>query len=261
MYRLPVDTTILRAIFIFFTVAVLFHFNFSAQAISGVTISFDVQGENIQPGDIIITEEGNYLKSRKVYENFIFGVVIDDPSIALNDVTLDEGTYVVTTGEAFVRITAENGNIKAGDYITTSSQEGVAMLATKSGQVLGVALEDYAPTNPDEVGQIWAYIDIAPVITGGTIEQNAFEMLRSGISAPFLSPMTSLRFLLAFIVIIVSFFLGFVSFSRITGNSIQALGRNPLASSVIKSSVIMNFMFTVAVIMVGVGVAYLILSV
>ncbi len=263
MEQLPKNHTIKIFVLVLTTIILFFliHFQFVVNAISSVTVMFDVTGDNLQSGDIVITVEGNYLKSTEEYSGNLLGVIVDDPSLALRDTTLENGTYVTTSGEAFVNVSAVNGAINAGDYITTSNIPGVGMKSTKSGQVLGIALESFEPADTNQIGQIWTFIDIGPVISGDSIEQNALELLRSGISAPFLTPMTSLRFLLSFIVIIVSFFLGFVSFSKITGNSIQALGRNPLASNVIKSSVVMNFFFTIIVIMVGVGVAYLILSV
>ena len=45
-------------------------------------------------------------------------------------------------GRVKVKISLENGPIKVGDYLTSSSIPGVAMKATKPGRVIGVALEN-----------------------------------------------------------------------------------------------------------------------
>ena len=49
---------------------------------------------------------------------------------------------VTSTGVTYVKYNSENGAIKKGDLITTSSEPGVGMKATGSGIVLGIALED-----------------------------------------------------------------------------------------------------------------------
>jgi len=62
--------------------------------------------------------------------------------------------------------------------------------------------------------------------------------------APVLSPLTTFRYLISAMVVIASFVVGFSSFGKISGKSVEALGRNPLASRDIKSAVVFNFIFT-----------------
>jgi len=50
---------------------------------------------------------------------------------------------VALNGRVPVKVSTENGEIKAGDFLTSSSIPGVAMKATKPGQVVGKALEDF----------------------------------------------------------------------------------------------------------------------
>jgi len=53
---------------------------------------------------------------------------------------------IKTSGITYVKYNTENGYIHKGDPVTSSSTPGVAMKATQSGIILGVALED-AQTN------------------------------------------------------------------------------------------------------------------
>ena len=85
-------------------------------------------------------------------------------------------------------------------------------------------------------------------------------LLKSGFQVPFITPLTSLRYILAALIALVSFFIGFSSFGKISTNSIEALGRNPLASRIIKSAIFLNFVFTIGIMGVGLVVAYLILT-
>jgi hypothetical protein len=49
---------------------------------------------------------------------------------------------VTSAGITYVKYNSENGAIKKGDLITSSSESGVGMKATQSGIVLGITLED-----------------------------------------------------------------------------------------------------------------------
>jgi hypothetical protein len=42
-----------------------------------------------------------------------------------------------------VKVCTENGVIRPGDYLTSSSRPGVAMKATEKGEVVGKALQSY----------------------------------------------------------------------------------------------------------------------
>jgi len=50
-------------------------------------------------------------------------------------------------GRVPTKVSLENGPIRPGDLITSSSQAGVGMKATKPGRVIGVALEPLAESN------------------------------------------------------------------------------------------------------------------
>ncbi|HLD39273.1 MAG TPA: hypothetical protein VJB05_03100, partial [archaeon] len=50
-------------------------------------------------------------------------------------------SLLALAGRTPVKISAENGPIDIGDYLTSSSQPGIAMKATEPGVVIGRALE------------------------------------------------------------------------------------------------------------------------
>lgn len=70
-----------------------------------------------------------------------------------------------------VKVVTENGAIKPGDYLTSCSQPGVAMKATKAGPVIGQALTSY---DGEGVGTVVMFIktiyshgDIASILPDG----------------------------------------------------------------------------------------------
>lgn len=59
-----------------------------------------------------------------------------------NRIILDFVNTIKREGIYLVKFNSENGPIKKGDIVTTSSEPGVAMKATESGMIIGIALED-----------------------------------------------------------------------------------------------------------------------
>ena len=57
-----------------------------------------------------------------------------------------------------VKVSLENGSIKKGDRITSSSISGIGMKATDGGRVVAIALEDFIPDR-DGHGTVLAYVN------------------------------------------------------------------------------------------------------
>jgi hypothetical protein len=64
---------------------------------------------------------------------------------------------VALTGRVLVKVSAENGPIKIGDYLTASSLPGVAMKATAAGKTIGMALENF---DSPGVGQVMMFVNV-----------------------------------------------------------------------------------------------------
>jgi len=155
-----------------------------------------------------------------------------------------------------VRVSGTGGKLKRGDFITTSATPGLGVKAGKSGNVLGMALDEYLEEGE---GKVLASIAIRPAIVATAARGNVVETLKQGLLAPTLSPLASLRYVLAVIVVIISFVLGFVYFGRVARAGVEAMGRNPLAGRMIAVGVVFNLLLTVAIMGGGLIAAYLIL--
>ncbi|MBI2620953.1 hypothetical protein HYW61_01875 [candidate division WWE3 bacterium] len=228
----------------------------------GISISVPIEG-NVAGGTIISFAGGRYAPSGAAYDPAIFGVVVVDPVVALEE---PESTrpLVLTEGEALVRVSGVGGSIRVGDYVTTSDISGVGQKVTYPGNALGVALEDFIvdkdpKAKSQEQGAIRVQIGIRPVVPDATMTGNLFEIVKRGMLAPFLTPVNSLRYILALFVAAGAFMIGFNSFGKTSESGIEALGRNPLAKGAIQASVIINFILTTVIMFVGLLLAYLIL--
>jgi len=96
-----------------------------------------------EAGDVLVIDPENDLSGVKNYEknsNQILGVVSGQTENALAPLTI--------TGTAQVKISLENGEIKKGDLLTTSSIPGYAMKTIdENAGIIGIALEDYLETD------------------------------------------------------------------------------------------------------------------
>ena len=104
-----------------------------------------VKGE-LEAGDVvIISREGNLTveKSSKPYDTRVAGVISTKPSIILAEER--DGLPLALSGIVPVKATTENGPIKPGDLLTTSSKPGYAMrcesLEKCRGAIIGKAME------------------------------------------------------------------------------------------------------------------------
>jgi hypothetical protein len=98
--------------------------------------------QSLKPGDVVTFTGGaegtEVVKSTDPYQAALAGVISSDPSLTISSKT--KGYPLALAGRIPVNVTDENGEIKAGDYLTSSSTPGKAMKATTTGPILGRAL-------------------------------------------------------------------------------------------------------------------------
>jgi len=215
--------------------------------------------EEAQGGDVVSfsqDEEGLVL-SRKAYDKRIFAVIAKDPQIVYR--TAGGGYPMVRDGVAKVNATTINGEIAAGDYITSSPVPGKAQKATNSsGHILGIAVSSLKEDDGEEIdhegqtvysGQIRVALAIGPVSpalfllksSGGAV--GALDQIGNTLMQTFQEPGSGLlimRYLLAGLVVLLATTVSFRNFGRNITQGMEALGRNPLARREIEVMIIFN---------------------
>lgn len=224
---------------------------------SGVAISISFEGDASE-GDIICRGQDGFKLCDAEYDTEIFGVVTQSPSSAF-EVEEDGVVLVVSSGVSIVNVSAVNGEITEGDLVTTSDIPGVGMLADRNGYVLGSALGSYSSDDPDQTGNVLVAINIHPAAGLASARTDLIQVLRSGLALPLFEPLSAFRYILAALIILFAFVLGFVYFGRVARSGVEAMGRNPLAARLIQVSVIVNVVITVVIVLAGLLLAYLIL--
>ncbi len=231
---------------------------------SGLTsegILVSLKDEGAVEGNLVCSDSGGFVLCKNEYDSSIYGIINNSPSTDVSIGNLTNPQMIVFKGDVNVKVTSANGNIKAGNFLTTSKTPGVAQLSDKQGFVIGTALEDYSSDDKNAVGQIKVSMNIhANTSVTGNTRQNLIELLRNGLSGLGVDPISALRYILASLVVLVSLVVGLVYFGRVAKTGVEAVGRNPLAGIRIEFSVIINIAIMIAMTLAGLGIAYLILA-
>lgn len=224
---------------------------------SGIAYYITIGNSEVEEGDVVTLSNTGYVLSTQAYDPNIFGVVVNDPAVAFE--SHQEGDWpVVSQGKVILRVSTKSGKIKKGDLLTTSDIPGVAQKANESGFIAATALEDYE-ADPSQIGKILVVLSIGHGSVSTDTPGSVLNVLKKITNTPFLAPVAVLRFIVASVMVFASFLLAVNYFGRISSLGIEALGRNPLAGKTIIFAIAMNVFLGVAIISVGIAIAYLIM--
>lgn len=227
------------------------------QMFSGTSTTIQISGGNPLVGAIITGSENGYTTSKSEYEAGLYGVVTNTPAVSLENNPTSGTRHVVYKGPTRVIVSTANGSIQKNDYVTSSNTPGIGMKATKNGFVIGTALESYSGNSNGTI-----MVNISPHFNSTLatdVNRNIFDLLGNARASAYLSPLEALRYVIAGLVALLGFVIGFIYFGRVAQKGVEAVGRNPLAGRTIEFSVLLNVALTALIIIVGLIIAYLIL--
>jgi len=125
---------------------------------------YPTRDDSIEAGDIVSADDildGFVKKSNKSYDKNAIGIYSEKPGFRLSQaggtINGERAIPIALAGRVPVKVTGENGPIRKGDALTTSSTPGYAMKATKAGQIIGKALSDF---NGDS-GRVLAFVNVS----------------------------------------------------------------------------------------------------
>lgn len=230
----------------------------AAEFSPGVAISIPIDSP-VTGGMVICSQDQIYIPCTKQYDSTMIGVVVTDPAVAFESSASQSGYIaILRDGKAKVQVTTDNGKIAIGDKLTSDNSPGKLMKANKSGYVVGTALSAYDGSGD---GEVLVALDIKPITLTEGAKNNLIDIIKSGLDGIFLSPLSALRYVAASIIVVAAAIAAFVYFGKVARSGVDAIGRNPLASKAIQLSVVLNVILTMFIIGLGVGVAYLILTI
>lgn len=216
---------------------------------------------NVEDGDIISSTNEGYVLSAKAYDSQVVGIVATKPAIALKTDREQDGIPVVNVGTTVVKVIGTNGDIKKGDFITTSERQGVGMKATRNGYIIGQALQDVTFANSNDILLTPINLNLHFLQLDSSINDSLWNIFTISQLAAYEEPLKVFKYVISAGVIILSFAFGFLIFSRAINTGIQALGRNPLAGRMIQLSIIFNVILVIIIIMSAIGIVWLFLRI
>lgn len=235
---------------------------------------YDIADTDAKEGDIVIfTPERGITRTNIPYDIHLFGVLQKSPILVFQRVD-KTGTPLVRSGIARVNVTTLNGEIKAGDYITSSEIDGFGMKGTISGHVVGVATQNFDPS-ADGVETIThgekqvqsgkvpvalkiEYADLTTARSANRLFQYIGQAFFRNIQDPQGFGLI-VKYSLAGLMVLLSIGTGFIILSRSIPKAIEAIGRNPLARSAILFSMGLNIGFVAVIIILSIVAALIIL--
>ncbi len=236
------------------TIGSLTSTNVYAQGISGVVNNTEINDTSVKAGDIVSATDEGIKRSATPYDEKMIGVISDTPVLSVGEKTATT-VGILSAGRAFVNVSAAAGEIKTGDFITSSSKPGIAEKATKAGYVLGRALASYNDKSKD--GEIPVLIDINLYTqnpTTGGILASFFGLMSIGLSNTQNFPLI-FRYMGAAVVGGATLIIAAFSFLRFMRNGLEAIGRNPLAKKTIVAGILLNAGIVGVLMLVGLGIS------
>jgi hypothetical protein len=252
--------------FLFLTLGFFISTNVFAQSdISslGVAQYYDI-ADTIENGEIISLKSGKFVRSSVEYDPSMFGIVTENPALALTRRGDKTGVPIMVNGETFLKVNSLGGDIKAGDPITSSKNKGIGMKQVKEGFSIAIAKEDYSNPDKEKPGLISVFINKNYVYSDGTgqgvSEKPLLENFNISALRTYDSMSQVLKLSFAMVLIASSFGFGFLTFKRIAVRAVEATGRNPLAGRSIMLNLVITIIVTIVIIGAGLILSYLVLK-
>jgi hypothetical protein len=244
-----------------------------AQAQTVISRGFLTQDKSAVVGSLVSTSSAsstNIELANLDNTNRLTGIVAKTSLVELSDSKQNE-VQVAMSGTAMGIVSDINGSIRAGDKITVSPIDGVGMLATNDGEIVGTAATDFATKGAhtkvitDKSGkQHTVHIGSIPI----QISIAYYVAPTSRFLPPFLQnlandiagrPVSVTRILFGSVLLMLAFIAIFALIYTSVRSGLISLGRNPLAAGAIQRSLVGIAITTILIFVFSLTATYLIL--
>jgi hypothetical protein len=263
---------------VLFILSLIFTSGFSTMA-QGVALGYESSDPELKPGMVVQLNGENQGSSQvergtSETQDKIIGLATRPDEVSVVIANGGQRVYVQTSGEADAYVSDIGGNIKQGDQLTISPLKGILMKSDGSqGIVFGTALEDFSDTDAEsydinggssgissaKVDKIKINLDAGSFADLQEVAPDSnLAAIGKSLTGKDVGEIRVLIALLLFLIVLVAE--GGIIYAAIS-SSITAIGRNPLASKVIKYEFIKILVIAVAVLLIGLGAIYAVLKV
>lgn len=210
----------------------------------------------------------------------MFGVVVDRNQLALtlSNSDLQNETYVAASGTYYVLVSTQGGSITAGDYVTLSSINGVAMKAgTEEKTVFGRAAGGFdgkgvtlgTTTLKDTSGNTNKTVSLGSIPVTIDIKRNpnekstkvkvpeALERIGQAIAEKEVNP---IRIYLSMGITAISLIAAIAVLYSGVRNGMISIGRNPMSKKSIFRALFEVILTSIVILIIGLFAVYLLLK-
>lgn len=242
---------------------------FSAPASQGYNAK-----QELSEGSIVARKDDGVVLADISNINTLLGVVVI-PQDYLVNIDATKTVQVITNGAALTLVSDINGDVRTGDPITASPISGVAMKATESTKVLGIAqanLSDASQTQKErikdkygkvkevKIGRIAVDVNVLDLKIDGGKNSDAVSGLQTVASSAAGKQVSAVRAVIAFVVLLLALALSIIVLYSGVSSSIRSIGRNPLSKKFVIQGLI-QVIFAVFIIMIAAfSVVYIIIG-
>lgn len=224
-----------------------------AQEITLIARNLEVVDSEARAGDIVSQAEEGLVRATFPYDENIIGVVAENPIMVFGKETTTT-LKIISFGEALTKVSTISGEIKKGNFITSSDKPGIGQKVTESGFVVGQAMQDF---NQEE-GLMLIFVQPQKIIFPSQPPPSGIIAQILQFLPEFMIPETIpevLRYIFALLVGGGSFIIGFFSFIKALKEGLTAIGRNPLAKRSIQTAMILNLIGIFILTLAGLALA------
>lgn len=248
----------------------------SAGALGALAQSFTTTDNSLVAGTIVslTSKDANVVqKATPARASLLLGVTADRPLVSLGG--SQQQAQVVVSGLTSTLVSNINGNIKIGDKIAISPLEGIGMKAIASAETVGTAQSNLSDskittqTITDNSGkQVQVKVGLVSVqvnVSYSAASQSKLDAfvptflvnVGSSIAGKDISP---LRVLIGFFSLLIGFVVAGVMLQAGVRAGIISLGRNPLASGILRRSLLDVLATSLGLLAISAMAFYLILT-
>jgi hypothetical protein len=227
--------------------------------------------DTLQPGQIVtlIDAKNKKVKAAPANDaNGLYGVVVDPSDAPITLVGQNSKVFVATTGTYQTLVSVSNEPIKAGDFISVSSINGIGAKATPGDSlILGRAVNGFNGTtgavttnNGKNIGRVFVNISVSKNPISNT-DPTLPAFLRKAADGLANKSVPVIRVYTALLIFGVSLIAAItVLYSGVRG-SLISIGRNPLSRRAIFSGMYKTILTGLGVFIIGMAGVYLLLKI
>ncbi len=253
---------------------ILFAFSFIPTADSAPASQGYNAQQQLPEGALVARKDDGVVLADISNINTLLGVVVT-PQDYLVNIDATKTVQVITNGAALTLVSDINGEVRTGDPVTASPISGVAMKATESTKVLGIAQADlssatqtqkerikdkYGKIKDVKIGRIAVDINVLDLNVDGGKNSDVVSGLQTVASSAAGKQVSTVRAVIAFIVLLLALALSIIVLYSGVSSSIRSIGRNPLSKRFVIQGLI-QVIFAVFIIMIAAfSVVYIIIG-